>query len=294
MERKIQLFTDSHCDLTPKEAEDLGYHMILMPYSVDGVLYSPHTADYNSHDFYQLLRDGKDVKTHSISPYTYYEIFEPYAMQGIDCVYLALSRNMSSTVENCEIAFKQLRENFPNRRFELVDTRSITVGQNLILNYFSGVHAVHPNGDLDSKLRMLNSWLNRVQVLLFPENLKHFRRGGRVSNISAFFGDALSVRPLMCVNRQGELQIIKKVRGKQKIIKELVKMIEQNISKFTKTIYLAVSDNERLKLDLVEEIHSRIPDIIIECYDINPTTGAHCGPDTIGVGFMGKDSNLIF
>jgi DegV family protein with EDD domain len=129
--------------------------------------------------------------------------------------------------------------------------------------------------------------------LLFPENLKHFRRGGRVSNISGFFGDALSVRPLMCVNRQGELQIIKKVRGKQKIIRELAKMIEQNISKFTKTIYLAVADNERLKLDLVEEIRSRIPDIIIECYDINPTTGAHCGPDTIGVGFMGKDSNLI-
>lgn len=293
MEKRIQLFTDSHCDLNPEQAAALGYHMILMPYSIDGTLYAPYTAAYNTHTFYQSLRDGHSVKTHSISPLMYYEIFEPFAQRGIDCVYLSLSKNLSSTVENCEVAFRQLRKNYPMVRFELVDTRNITVGQNMILNYFAGVCAVHPNEGLDEKLKMLKIWLQRVHVYLFPENLRHFRCGGRVSNIGGFFGDSFSVRPLMCVNKDGQFKIIKKVRGKQRIIKELVNVVESKISKFARTIYLAVSDNDELKDSLKKAILESMPDIIVECYDINPTTGAHCGPDTVGVAFVGKEPNLI-
>ena len=33
----LVLFTDTDTDLTPKEAKEFGYHMISMPYSIDGV-----------------------------------------------------------------------------------------------------------------------------------------------------------------------------------------------------------------------------------------------------------------
>ena len=54
----LVLFTDTDTDLTPKEAKQFGYHMISMPYSIDGVTTYPYEDfdEFDAHAFYDKLR----------------------------------------------------------------------------------------------------------------------------------------------------------------------------------------------------------------------------------------------
>ena len=54
----LVLFTDTDTDLTPAAAKEFGYHLISMPYSIDGETVYPYEdfETFDAHAFYDRLR----------------------------------------------------------------------------------------------------------------------------------------------------------------------------------------------------------------------------------------------
>ena len=58
--KMLILFTDTDTDITPKMAKEYGYHLISMPYSIDGKTVYPYVDfdEFDAHAFYDTLRNG--------------------------------------------------------------------------------------------------------------------------------------------------------------------------------------------------------------------------------------------
>ena len=56
----LTLFTDTDTDITPEVAKEYGYHLISMPYAIDGKNVYPYEDfdEFDAHAFYDQLRDG--------------------------------------------------------------------------------------------------------------------------------------------------------------------------------------------------------------------------------------------
>ena len=123
------------------------------------------------------------------------------------------------------------------------------------------------------------------------DDLNHLYRGGRVSKTAAIVGSVVGIKPIIHVDNEGRLIPISKVRGRKKSLNALVDYMEQKMGAFRDSndiVFIshgdALEDAELVK----EEIKARFG---IECFLINhigPTIGAHAGPGTIALFFMGE------
>ena len=125
----LVLFADTDMDLTKKEAKELGYKLISMPYSIGNDLIYPYDSwdEFKAHEFYEQLRGGTLPKTSSISEEKYVEYFEPEFKKGNDIFYVHFSRNMSGTFDAMDKAVEKLKEKYPERKFYEVDTLGISI-----------------------------------------------------------------------------------------------------------------------------------------------------------------------
>ena len=289
--KTYQLFVDSHCDLSREEAENLGYIFIAMPYSIKGALFFPYRGmNPTPEHFYQIMREGVEAKTHSLNPDEYKDIFRPTLQKGLDVVYVSLSSQMTGTFNNLEIAWNELRQEFPKRRLVRIDTKAVTAQMNYIARYIAGLAATEPI--IDELIAKSQDIISRIRLYFFPDNLNYFKRSGRVSNSAALIGGFFGIRPLMTINAKGELVVLKKVRGRKKVIEMIGQLVAEEIdSNENQLLFTNSSMQPEMVNDFVRCIFSfldPLKEIDVQHLTINPTTGAHCGPDTVGVCFVAK------
>ena len=132
----LVLFTDTDTDITPKMAEEYGYRLISMPYSIDGKSTYPYVdfEEFDAHAFYDTLRAGALPNTSAISEESYRQYFEPHFEAGNDILYVHFSRAMTATFDAMDRAVAALLEKYPNVHFYEVDTKAITIGSlNIVL-----------------------------------------------------------------------------------------------------------------------------------------------------------------
>ena len=118
MKNNYVLFTDTDTDITPKVAEEYGYHVISIPYTVDGkeVFHYKYFEEFDYHTFYESLRSGTMPTTSAINQEVYIEYFEPILKEGKDILYVHFSRAMSGSFAQMDFAIKQLKVLYPESK----------------------------------------------------------------------------------------------------------------------------------------------------------------------------------
>ena len=286
----LTLFSDTDCDVTPAIAKEYGYKIIPMPYAVDGKLYHPYveSQDYDHKAFYNLLRQGTIPTTSAVSDAVYVKYFEPEFAAGNDIFYVHFSSGMSNTFENMNRAVNELLEKYPERKFWTVDTLGISA---------QSLNIVFEIGDLFKAGKTPEEVLEwaKVEVQKFPlyfiaDDLKFFRRSGRVSGLAATMGNFIGIRPVIYVNEQGKMVQIGKEVGRNKAIDRMVQYVEElgeNVKDHR--VVIGHADCQELVDILVGKLREKFgDDLRIYVTMVNPTIGSHCGPNGMGVFFHGK------
>ena len=123
------------------------------------------------------------------------------------------------------------------------------------------------------------------------DDLNHLYRGGRVSRTAAVIGTVVGIKPILHVDDEGHLIPISKVRGRKKSLSALVDYMEKKIGKYrdeNDIVFIshgdALEDAEFVR-DMVKE-RMGIDSFMIN--HIGPTIGAHSGPGTIALFFLGE------
>ena len=286
----LTLFTDTDCDITPALAKEYGYKFIPMPYAVDGKLVTPYVdwADFDSKAFYDMLRGGTIPTTSAISEAVYIGHFEPEFAAGNDILYVHFSSGLSNTFENMDKAVATLKAKYPERKFWTVDTLGISA---LCLNILMEVSDLYKAGKTAEEIV---GWA-KVEVPKFPmyffaDDLKFFRRSGRVSGLAATMGNFIGIRPIIYLDDNGKMVSIGKETGRAKTIDRLLAYVDElGEDVAAHRVVIGHSDCPELVDIVTAKLRAKYGEgLRIVVTVVNPTIGSHCGPNGLGICFHAK------
>ena len=286
----LTLFTDTDTDFTPEIAKEYGYKLISMPYSIDAKTIWPYEDFdvFDSHAFYDSLRNGVLPTTGGISAERYRNYFRPEFEKGNDILYVHFSAAMTVTFRAMDEAVAELLKEFPERKFYHIDTKGITI---VSYNLVRTIGDLHNAGKTAEELvEWAKAEVDHYAQYFFADDLKFFKRSGRVKGIAATMGTLLGIRPIICMDDAGQMVSIGKERGRANAIDRLVKYVEE-LGDDIKGHHFIIghTDAPELAAELKDMLHARFgDDLFIETVVTNPTAGSHCGPNGVGVSFHAK------
>ncbi len=281
------IFTDTDTDITLKKAQEYGYNLISMPYTANEKDVFPYVdfEEFDYESFYDMLKTGVMPTTSAISVEKYIGYFEPFFKEGKDILYVHFSAAMTMTFDNMKKAVEILTDKYPERKFYTIDTKGITIGS---LNIVYEVGDMYKAGKTAEEIvKWAETEVDKFAVYFFAEDLKFFKRSGRVSGVSATMGNLLGIRPIIHMNSEGKMVNVGKEKGRAKALQRLVAYVEE-LGDDIKNHRIIVAHSGALSV--CEELKSLIiekfgDDLTIETVVVNPTAGSHCGPGCIGVSF---------
>lgn len=282
------LFTDATADLPSDVFDRMNIQVIPMDFELSGVniTHYPDGRELSSKDFFTRISNGEMATTSQINITRYFDYFTPYLKEGKDILYLCFSSGLSGTYQASLLAIKELREEYPERNIISVDTLSACGGEGLIA-YMAAQRMVQGMA-MDELAKWVTDHSKKICIWFTVDDLFHLKRGGRISAISATFGTALSIKPLLCVDNNGKLSVHSKIRGKKRCADKLLECMEQSaINPVGDPIVITHSNCYDDAVLLSEKIKERLgtKDIIIS--EMSPIIGAHTGSGSLVLSFLG-------
>lgn len=279
-------FTDTDCEMSYKDAEELGIQVIKMPYILKGEeQYYDFGKETDIDSFYKDMRAGEVVSTAALNTNDYINYFEPVFAAGEDILYVHFSSNLSCTFNSMNEAVKMLLEKYPDRKFTSFDTRNICLGAGIQVIEACKLH--NAGASDEEVVEFLKNFSEKIGIYFFVENLKYLRRGGRISAASAVMGTLLNIKPILTVTGEGKLEKLTTVKGNKKAIDFLYEKFNKEYLNDDKyDIYILDADNKSAGDELAEKIRTSGKNVSIRRLDVGPVIGAHAGPGTVGCIFV--------
>lgn len=286
--RDYTIITDSTSDLSLPALQESAVTVIPMEFHLDGKSYHnyPDEREYDMRQFYAGLKAGKTSTTSQINQQTFEEVFEPVLQQGRDVLYLGFSSGLSGTFHSSCLAAEELLRKYPEAKIICVDTLAASAGEGLLV-YTAAKKKAEGMG-----IEELAKWAedNRLRLCHWftVDDLNHLKRGGRVSPAAAVIGTALGIKPVLHVDDEGHLINVAKARGRNASLTALVDHMEQTaIAPAGQTIFISHGDCLADAQKVADEVRRRmgVKDIVIN--HVGPVIGAHSGPGTVALFFLG-------
>ena len=282
------LFTDSACDIAPAILKDWNVECISLSLLFDGEDKEISNYDITATDFYKRMRDGDTAKTSAINVEGFKTAFEPTLKSGKDVLYLGFSSGLSTTVNSARIAADELKEDYPAASVTVVDTLCASAGQGLL------VYLAVKQRDEGKTLAEIAEYAEKTKVGMCHwftvDDLVYLKRGGRISPTVAFVGGVLGIKPVLHMDDEGHLISMSKARGRKNALKAIVdRFNELAVDKQNGTVFISHGDC----IDDANELAGMLKDAfgvtVSIIADIGPVIGAHSGPGTLALFFVGKE-----
>lgn len=284
------LFSDATADLSQQLVDQLDIRIIPLLFNLDGKAFYnyPDNHELDPVEFYAKLRTGSTCTTSQINSATFEDQFTTVLEQGKDILYLAFSSGLSGTYQSACIAAADLAEKFPQRTIRIVDTLCASMGEGLIV-YMAA--KMRQQGML---LEEVAEWVQQNKQNLCQwftvDDLMFLKRGGRVSPTVAIVGSMLGIKPVLHVDSEGHLIPMQKVRGRKASLDALVARMQQTaIEPAKNTVFISHGDCEADAQYVADQLREKlgVTDIVINF--IGPVIGAHSGPGTVALFFVGTE-----
>lgn len=281
------IFTDSGCDINEALLREWGVGLVDLLFRVDGSDREYRQCEMPVKEFYDKMRAGTVFKTAAVNSDTLRSVFVPKLREGLDVLYVCFSSGLSGTAGTAKLTAEELMREFPGRRIEVVDTLCASAGEGLILYY--ACKARDNGADLDQAVKVLLEKRPQLCHWFTVDDLVYLKRGGRVGAVAAFFGGMLSIKPVLHVDDEGHLIPVVKVRGRINSIKALAKKYRESaVDPVGGEYFISHGDCPEDAARLERMIKEEFGKDAVLITNIGPVIGAHSGPGTLALFFLGK------
>ena len=282
------IFTDSACDLKPEMLKEWGIPYKSLTFRFDNAETEYSNDEMDAKAFYDKMREGATAKTAAVNVESFTVAFEEILKEGKDILYIGFSTGLSNTYNSGRLAALQLAEKYPDRKILLVDTLAASAGIALLVDMV--IEKKNEGATIEEAAAYAESMKLKICHWFTVDDLVYLKRGGRISPTAAFFGNMLGIKPVLHVDNEGHLINVGKVRGRKVSIAALAeKYGELCDDEGHKRIYISHADclAEAEELGkMIEEKYGAKTELIT---NVGTVIGAHSGPGTIALFFVGKE-----
>lgn len=285
------LSCSSTADMTNGYYSSRDIHHIDSTYSIDGQIYDESMGEsVPLSDFYEKMRNGINPTTSQIDMADYKEYFKKFLEDGKDVLHICLSSSISNSYLTATAAAEELKGEYPERQLHVVDSLSASAGMGLLIDILAdkrdeGMPIDRLKLYAENSKKYINHWF-------FSTDLTTYLKEESLTNFTYKIGKTLNFCPLMCVDGDGKLVVIEKVKTKKKTMEAIVSRMEVQAvdgKRYTGKCFISHADSEKEATKLASMLEARFPNLKgnVEVKEIGHVIGAHTGPGTVAVFFVG-------
>ena len=287
--REFVITTDSNCDMDPTYLAGQEVGVIPHYYTVEDELYGEE-KELSVEEFYDALREGKKATTMASNPDVIRKRFEEYAEQGRDILHISFSSALSVAYENIVNGANEIMAKYPEMKIIVIDTLSASLGEGIMIR--KAIEMKQEGKTIEETAEWVRENSPHLNIQFTVDDLNFLYRGGRLSRSSAILGTVIDIKPILYVNREGELVPFDKVRGRKKVLMTMVDNMEERLGEYKDNqVFIGVvhGDCEMDARYVANMITERFgyTDIIIR--PIGPSIGVHTGPGAVALIFLGDE-----
>ncbi len=286
---KVRIVTDSTTCLPPELIEQYDIRVMPLGLVIDGKA-CRDGVDITTDEFWEMFKDLKVLKdleehptTTAVTPGEFVNVFSELAKTTDSIVCILVSRALSATHESAYHARRLVRPEHPNLRIEIIDSRTSVGAQGFIV--LEAARAAQENKSLEEVTDIIRDMMSRVIYIATLDTLKYLIKSGRAPK-STTVGELLGVKPVIgFVDDTGLLEVIARVRGKQKTISKMVDLVKKYIDT-QKPVHIMVHHCDSLQDagELKEMVTSRYRCVESYMTEYTPVMVTHTGP-MLGLSF---------
>jgi DegV family protein with EDD domain len=270
---------DSTADLPDPSARHPNWRLVPLYVRFGDETFRDH-VDLAPSDFYGRLRTTTvQPQSSQPTPADFAAVYESLAHFERILV-VAISARLSGTAESARLAAQEIEGGA--ERVTVIDSASASGG---IVILADAIQRRLEAGTTDAEIEALVERFRRESGLLFTvDTLDYLVRGGRVGKAAGLAGQLLNVKPILTI-REGEVEPLKKVRGRSKALAEFERLfVEGTDDRPGWHVGLAHADAPDEARDLEERMRRARPNASID-FDavLGPVIGTHGGPGTLGL-----------
>lgn len=285
----FEIVTDSSANLTDELIERYGLHILSLTVRVEGQEYTSYVKGRKSdvQPIYEMMRQKKQVETSAANPAQCQALFEELLSQGKDVLYIGFSSALSGTCQTAAMALEAAREKYPEPRALWVDTLAASMGEGLLV-----WHACQLR-EQGKTIEQVRQWLeeNRLRLCHWftVDDLFHLKRGGRIPAATALVGTMMGIKPVMHVDDEGRLVPVDKVKGRRTALDALVERMAKGArNPEGQMVFISHGDCIEDARYVEQQIRARLGVKQVETNYVDPVIGAHSGPGTVALFFLGE------
>ncbi len=283
----------STADLSAEHFEKRDIHYICFHYEMDGKWYADDLGKRMSFsEFYGKMNAGSDTKTSQVSVGEYVDYFTPILNQGKDIIHVTLSSGISGTLNSAKTAADSLKGEFPDRKITIIDSFGASSGYGLLMDLAADRR--DEGMEEDDLIQWIEEERYRINHWFFSTDLHWYVKGGRISKAAGAVGGLLHICPLLNMDEEGKLIPREKIRGEAVVIKKIVERMEQYADQglaYADKCYISMSNCPELAEPVSRLIKEKFKNLKgdVEINSVGTTIGAHTGPGTVALFFVGRD-----
>ena len=281
MKRHIKIITDGSCDLPKEVIERVNPDIIGI-----NVCFGEETyiggVEIDDKTFYEKMKLSKELpKTSSPSPDKF---IEAYKCEEDEILVFTLTSKLSGTYSNAVLAKTMYLEEYPQKRIEVIDTQSGSIGVALMMLKCNEL--IEQGKNMDEILSEIEKYKKDIIFFGALDTLENAIKGGRVNPLAGKVMNALNLKVIIRID-EGLVKPIDKARGSVNSIKKAIDYLRTHVdNEIEKTVIIAHANcpEKADKIKAIIEENSEFKEILIA--SIGPIMGTFTSEGAILVSVL--------
>ena len=273
----VRVVTDSASDLTDEEASALG--ITIVPLSIRfGEEELIDRIELGADEFYARMAASDGVPgTAAPPPGAFKTAFDNCFEDGANTVVcINLSSGVSATLEAAEVGARELGD----RDIRIIDSRSVTSGLGTMV--LTAGRTANNGASAEEVVSVVESLKQRTYVYAALDTLENLKKGGRIGNAQALFGNMLSIKPIIDFS-SGVVEEAAKLRTRKKSLVWLRDKLAEHGDR-VENLSVMHAQAEDIE-DFLELLAAVVEPSTIRVGSLGPVVASHAGPGVVGMSF---------
>lgn len=280
---RVAVVTDSAADIPERVVQRLRIHTVPLRVILGPSVYLDKQTVNPDEVYDRLERGERAVRTSQPAPgdyaalYTY--LFEHYGA----IVVPSLSGALSGTLE----AARRATALADPERIRLVDTRSASIGQGLVVR--AAAECAAAGGSAEEVAAAAEAARGRVRLLVAVPTVDYLRRGGRLAGWKARLAESLGLVPVLVIDPESGAARLQRLARRGSVhrvtLARAIAAIEREPTPPT-AVWIAHASAAQAADAFRQALAKAAPGAEIEIVEVGPALGAHTGPGAVAVAFL--------
>ncbi|MBN2797253.1 MAG: DegV family protein [Clostridia bacterium] len=292
----IKIIADSTCDLSDEIIEK--YNIGIAPLSIKiGEKVYKDRKDITPQAFFPMLAGLSELPTTAMpSPNEFISLFEKAVEEGAtEILCITMSSGTSGSYQSAVIAKDYFSENH-NQPVYVVDSKCMSHGSGYLI--LKSAILRERGATFQEIIDFNETYKTNIKHFLSVDDLDNLIKSGRLTNVSAFIGKVLKVKPIMSM-RNGKGAIVAKVRGGNKVFTHYIEEYKLRVDILLTDFIIVGYSSDQAKAEVLKQMLINEAGFKGDIYimQMGVAVGTHVGLGGLSLFFVEKGDRhdgLIF